>query len=305
MINIRKELGIKIPKFKEILNPTYIYIPLKVNKPHKIKEVFIGEKLEDTNISISGRIKFVARAKDKNYLVIENNYLEKYIPYNKVLDIPSYIYVNCLDKDPFSYNNYYILLKEYDIIYKICNYLLDNGCQKIVFIIPEYFKEQMNLYNEILNKKILFKIVDEYYPLAYPSILSKYINIEESHLINLESFLDYYYNNIRNIIRDTKYITINDGVNPTVLKVKLYTIVNDYLDDYPDKDNIILNNSLNGNKVDKTNVINNDTDNLLLLKKNYSQKKCLNCGLCTRICVSKDKCLHCGLCKYVCPAKRD
>jgi len=299
MINIRKDIGIKIPPFKEILNPQVIYLPLDNNKPKRIEKVFIGNNIDNNICSISGSIKCLAKGKDKNYLVIENNYLEKYIPYNKKLDIKDILYINCLDKDPYSYNNYYILLNEKDIIISICSYLLDNGCQKIVLVMPSYFIKQISIYNEYLNNKILLKIIDEYYPLGYSSILSKSLNINEDYIISLEDFLKYYYFNMKSIYKDYKYITINGNIESIVLKVKLNTIINDYLP----KDNIILNNSLNGKIINKTDIITEDTDTLIYLDTKYKEKKCLNCGLCLRICPSKDKCIRCGLCKYVCPSR--
>ena len=336
MINIRKEQKIAIPQeYLEYLNPNYVFIPIKENKNYPKTLVKKDDLIEDIKVPITGNILATAVNKDKRYLIIKNNHLEETNKYEtkvsknsdkkkeKVEFLENFknketIYINTFDKDALAFNNYYLLLKEKDKVIFTLNYLIENtDLKEIYLVIPATYEKVINEYKKIKDKKIKLIILNDYFALGYNDILSKYLRVNSSNIISIETLFDTYYV-IKSKNSNYVYLTINGNIKATVFKATKYTILKELLEylkiDANDIE-ICLNNSLINKNIGIQYVINEETKLIIINKKDKvleSKRKdtCSNCGLCYTLCpwhinpLKTNNCYNCGLCNYVCPSKR-
>ena len=336
MINIRKEQKIAIPQeYLEYLNPNYVFIPIKENKNYPKTLVKKDDLIEDIKVPITGNILATAVNKDKRYLIIKNSHLdeanndETRVSKNsdkkkeKVEFLENFknketIYINTFDKDALAFNNYYLLLKEKDKVIFTLNYLIENtGLKEIYLVIPATYEEVINEYKKIKDKKIKLIILNDYFALGYNDILSKYLRVNSSNIISIETLFNTYYV-IKSKNSNYVYLTINGNIKTTVFKATKYTILKELLEylkiDINDIE-ICLNNSLINKNIGIQYVINEETKLIIINKKDKvleSKRKdtCSNCGLCYTLCpwhinpLKTNKCYDCGLCNYICPSKR-
>ncbi len=337
MINIRKEQKIAIPQeYLEYLNPNYVFIPIKENKNYPKTLVKKDDLIEDIKVPITGNILATAVNKDKRYLIIKNSHLEETnkdetrVSKNsdkkqeKVEILENFknketIYINTFDKDALAFNNYYLLLKEKDKVIFTLNYLIENtGLKEIYLVIPATYEEVINEYKKIKDKKIKLIILNDYFALGYNDILSKYLRVNSSNIISIETLFNTYYV-IKSKNSNYVYLTINGNIKATVFKATKYTILKELLEylkiDINDIE-ICLNNSLINKNIGIQYVINEETKLIIINKKDKvleSKKRkdtCSNCGLCYTLCpwhinpLKTNKCYDCGLCNYICPSKR-
>ena len=336
MINIRKEQKIAIPQeYLEYLNPNYVFIPIKENKNYPKTLVKKDDLIEDIKVPITGNILATAVNKDKRYLIIKNSHLdeankdETRVSKNsdkkkeKVEFLENFknketIYINTFDKDALAFNNYYLLLKEKDKVIFTLNYLIENtGLKEIYLVIPATYEEVINEYKKIKDKKIKLIILNDYFALGYNDILSKYLRVNSSNIISIETLFNTYYV-IKSKNSNYVYLTINGNIKTTVFKATKYTILKELLEylkiDINDIE-ICLNNSLINKNIGIQYVINEETKLIIINKKDKvleSKRKdtCSNCGLCYTLCpwhinpLKTNKCCDCGLCNYICPSKR-
>lgn len=336
MINIRKEQKIAIPQeYLEYLNPNYVFIPIKENKNYPKTLVKKDDLIEDIKVPITGNILATAVNKDKRYLIIKNSHLdeankdETKVSKNsdkkkeKVEFLENFknketIYINTFDKDALAFNNYYLLLKEKDKVIFTLNYLIENtGLKEIYLVIPATYEEVINEYKKIKDKKIKLIILNDYFALGYNDILSKYLRVNSSNIISIETLFNTYYV-IKSKNSNYVYLTINGNIKTTVFKATKYTILKELLEylkiDINDIE-ICLNNSLINKNIGIQYVINEETKLIIINKKDKvleSKRKdtCSNCGLCYTLCpwhinpLKTNKCYDCGLCNYICPSKR-
>lgn len=336
MINIRKEQKIAIPQeYLEYLNPNYVFIPIKENKNYPKTLVKKDDLIEDIKVPITGNILATAVNKDKRYLIIKNSHLdeankdETRVSKNsdkkqeKVEFLENFknqetIYINTFDKDALAFNNYYLLLKEKDKVIFTLNYLIENtGLKEIYLVIPATYEKVINEYKKIKDKKIKLIILNDYFALGYNDILSKYLRVNSSNIISIETLFNTYYV-IKSKNSNYVYLTINGNIKATVFKATKYTILKELLEylkiDINDIE-ICLNNSLINKNIGIQYVINEETKLIIINKKDKvleSKRKdtCSNCGLCYTLCpwhinpLKTNKCYNCGLCNYICPSKR-
>ena len=336
MINIRKEQKIAIPQeYLEYLNPNYVFIPIKENKNYPKTLVKKDDLIEDIKVPITGNILATAVNKDKRYLIIKNSHLdeankdETRVSKNsdkkkeKVEFLENFknqesIYINTFDKDALAFNNYYLLLKKKDKVIFTLNYLIENtGLKEIYLVIPATYEEVINEYKKIKDKKIKLIILNDYFALGYNDILSKYLRVNSSNIISIETLFNTYYV-IKSKNSNYVYLTINGNIKTTVFKATKYTILKELLEylkiDINDIE-ICLNNSLINKNIGIQYVINEETKLIIINKKDKvleSKRKdtCSNCGLCYTLCpwhinpLKTNKCYDCGLCKYICTSKR-
>ena len=336
MINIRKEQKIAIPQeYLEYLNPNYVFIPIKENKNYPKTLVKKDDLIEDIKVPITGNILATAVNKDKRYLIIKNSHLdeankdETRVSKNsdkkkeKVEFLENFknketIYINTFDKHTLAFNNYYLLLKEKDKVIFTLNYLIENtGLKEIYLVIPATYEEVINEYKKIKDKKIKLIILNDYFALGYNDILSKYLRVNSSNIISIETLFNTYYV-IKSKNSNYVYLTINGNIKTTVFKATKYTILKELLEylkiDINDIE-ICLNNSLINKNIGIQYVINEETKLIIINKKDKvleSKRKdtCSNCGLCYTLCpwhinpLKTNKCYDCGLCNYICPSKR-
>lgn len=336
MINIRKEQKIAIPQeYLEYLNPNYVFIPIKENKNYPKTLVKKDDLIEDIKVPITGNILATAVNKDKRYLIIKNSHLEEAnkdetrvsknsdkkkekVEFLENFKNKETIYINTFDKDALAFNNYYLLLKEKDKVIFTLNYLIENtGLKEIYLVIPATYEEVINEYKKIKDKKIKLIILNDYFALGYNDILSKYLRINSSNIISIETLFNTYYV-IKSKNSNYVYLTINGNIKTTVFKATKYTILKELLEylkiDINDIE-ICLNNSLINKNIGIQYVINEETKLIIINKKDKvleSKRKdtCSNCGLCYTLCpwhinpLKTNKCYDCGLCNYICPSKR-
>ena len=336
MINIRKEQKIAIPQeYLEYLNPNYVFIPIKENKNYPKTLVKKDDLIEDIKVPITGNILATAVNKDKRYLIIKNNHLEETnkdetkvsknsdkkkekVEFLENFKNKETIYINTFDKDALAFNNYYLLLKEKDKVIFTLNYLIENaGLKEIYLVIPATYEEVINEYKKIKDKKIKLIILNDYFALGYNDILSKYLRVNSSSIISIETLFNTYYV-IKSKNSNYVYLTINGNIKTTVFKATKYTILKELLEylkiDINDIE-ICLNNSLINKNIGIQYVINEETKLIIINKKDKvleSKRKdtCSNCGLCYTLCpwhinpLKTNKCYDCGLCNYICPSKR-
>lgn len=336
MINIRKEQKIAIPQeYLEYLNPNYVFIPIKENKNYPKTLVKKDDLIEDIKVPITGNILATAVNNDKRYLIIKNNHLEETnkdetkvsknsdkkkekVEFLENFKNKETIYINTFDKDALAFNNYYLLLKEKDKVIFTLNYLIENtGLKEIYLVIPATYEEVINEYKKIGDKKIKLIILNDYFALGYNDILSKYLRVNSSNIISIETLFNTYYV-IKSKNSNYVYLTINGNIKTTVFKATKYTILKELLEylkiDINDIE-ICLNNSLINKNIGIQYVINEETKLIIINKKDKvleSKRKdtCSNCGLCYTLCpwhinpLKTNKCYDCGLCNYICPSKR-
>lgn len=335
MINIRKEQKIAIPQeYLEYLNPNYVFIPIKENKNYPKTLVKKDDLIEDIKVPITGNILATAVNNDKRYLIIKNNHLEETnkdetkvsknsdkkkekVEFLENFKDKETIYINTFDKDALAFNNYYLLLKEKDKVIFTLNYLIENtGLKEIYLVIPATYEKVINEYKKIKDKKIKLIILNDYFALGYNDILSKYLRVNSSNIISIETLFNTYYV-IKSKNSNYVYLTINGNIKTTVFKATKYTILKELLEylkiDINDIE-ICLNNSLINKNIGIQYVINEETKLIIINKKDkvLESKKdtCSNCGLCYTLCpwhinpLKTNKCYDCGLCNYICPSKR-
>ena len=336
MINIRKEQKIAIPQeYLEYLNPNYVFIPIKENKNYPKTLVKKDDLIEDIKVPITGNILATAVNKDKRYLIIKNSHLDEAnkdetrvsknsdkkkekVEFLENFKSQETIYINTFDKDALAFNNYYLLLKEKDKVIFTLNYLIENtGLKEIYLVIPATYEEVINEYKKIKDKKIKLIILNDYFALGYNDILSKYLRVNSSNIISIETLFNTYYV-IKSKNSNYVYLTINGNIKTTVFKATKYTILKELLEylkiDINDIE-ICLNNSLINKNIGIQYVINEETKLIIINKKDKvleSKRKdtCSNCGLCYTLCpwhinpLKTNKCYDCGLCNYICPSKR-
>lgn len=335
MINIRKEQKITIPQeYLEYLNPNYVFIPIKENKNYPKTLVKKDDLIEDIKVPITGNILATAVNKDKRYLIIKNSHLDEAnkdetkvsknsdkkkenVEFLENFKNQETIYINTFDKDALAFNNYYLLLKEKDKVIFTLNYLIENtGLKEIYLVIPATYEKVINEYKKIKDKKIKLIILNDYFALGYNDILSKYLRVNSSNIISIETLFNTYYV-IKSKNSNYVYLTINGNIKTTVFKATKYTILKELLEylkiDINDIE-ICLNNSLINKNIGIQYVINEETKLIIINKKDkvLESKKdtCSNCGLCYTLCpwhinpLKTNKCYDCGLCNYICPSKR-
>ena len=336
MINIRKEQKIAIPQeYLEYLKPDYVFIPIKENKNYPKTLVKKDDLIENIKVPITGNILATAVNKDKRYLIIKNNHLDEAnkdetnvsknsdkkkekVEFLKNFKDKETIYINTFDKDVLAFNNYYLLLKEKDKIIFTLNYLIENtSLKEIYLVIPATYEEIIHEYKKIKDKKIKLIILNDYFALGYNDILSKYLRVNSSNIISIETLFDTYYV-IKSKNSNYVYLTINGNIKTAVIKATKYTILKELLEylkiDINDIE-ICLNNSLINKNIGIQYVINEETKLIIINKKDKvleSKRKdtCSNCGLCYTLCpwhinpLKTNKCYDCGLCNYICPSKR-
>lgn len=337
MINIRKEQKIAIPQeYLEYLKPDYVFIPIKENKNYPKTLVKKDDLIENIKVPITGNILATAVNKDKRYLIIKNNHLDEAnkdetnisknsdkkkekVEFLKNFKDKETIYINTFDKDALAFNNYYLLLKEKDKVIFTLNYLIENtSLKEIYLVIPATYEEIIHEYKKIKDKKIKLIILNDYFALGYNDILSKYLRVNSSNIISIETLFNTYYV-IKSKNSNYVYLTINGNIKTAVIKATKYTILKELLEylkiDINDIE-ICLNNSLINKNIGIQYVINEETKLIIINKKNkvLESKKdkdnCSNCGLCYTLCpwhinpLKTNKCYDCGLCNYICPSKR-
>ena len=167
--------------------------------------------------------------------------------------------------------------------------------------------------------------MDDKYLLGNSFFLLEHLSLKEldTFVIDARDLLDIYYALKYNKAPLETFITISGPSlsRSSVIKVKIGTKIKDIIDNnykLINKNNLyILNGLMTGHEcdIDNTIVTRNTLGVVVIPKAECEEKKCINCGLCFKVCpvkvnpkkvmdarkISKN-CIDCGLCSYMCPS---
>lgn len=236
--------------------------------------------------------------------------------------------ISGIEDEPYIANNVYVvnkyskeILEMADIIssaFKIPNTLIvmkSNDTRNV-----ETYLSKIGTY-----PNISLTLVDDRYLLGKSYFLLEYLNLKEldTLVIDARTFLDMY-----NALRYNKcayetFITIS-GLSvrrSQVIKVKIGSLIQDVINNsikIKDKDCLyVLNGLMTGHECDvsQTVVTKNTLGVVIVPAQKEATSKCINCGLCFKICPVKvnpkkvmdshkisNNCFDCGLCSYICPS---
>lgn len=353
-IDLTSNLNISlVDNYQEVLAPECIYIP--VNDDSKVFINIPSQVLKDDLIlingcnnyfaSISGTATEIVKFNNKKYIKIKNNYLEEStlnthsrhlssltkklflellndVNLGKILDNSiDTLYVNCIDDEPYVFNNYNYLDNNMDDVLKICRVILKLfNYKKIVFVIKQSYQKLINKYVVTISEYGSMEMISvpNIYPIGNMDLLKKTINHNNNdEFIYLSSLIKIIYKVQKNKIKSTSLVTFNGNnvLNPIVFSVKKYTLLSELCKSITLKDSnylIRLNNSLCGNIINSLDIPVDDNIKGVIFNKMVDaiELPCNNCGYCYDVCPVKinplksdEKCLKCGLCNYVCPMK--
>ena len=320
-ININNELNINVTNnYKEILNPDFIFIPIKDSNNITINlkdNVLKGDLVyQDKDIkkysSVSGTFFKVLDINNMKFIVIKNNYLEESkntrarnldnLDKDKFMSIYSnnYIkdilnknintlYINAIDDDPYIYNKYYYLKNNIKDIEAMIKYISSTfKIKKVRMVIKNNYSDLVKNY----TSSITYHKVPNIYPIGNTILLTnQLIKKDNDYLIDLKDLIEMIYEVKKNKVQTEKYISIggNNISNPYVLNVKKYSYLNSLLSNIEilnNKYNVILNNSLCGDVIKvKEVVISSLTNGIIINKLNKEEEcECSKCALCHSVC---------------------
>lgn len=353
-IDLTSKLNIMpVDDYQELLAPECIYIPISndsklfIDIPSKVLKDDLIATRDGVNYfsSISGEATGTVELNQQKYLKIINNYLEDSTlkthsrhlnsltkeSFTEILndnnlsnilnkDIKT-LYIDCIDDEPYIFNNYIFLNNNMDIVLKTCKVLLKIfSYEKIVLVIKQNYQNLINKYIVTISEygSIEMISVPNIYPIGNIELLKNTISHQKNdEFIYLNDLIKIIYKVRKNKIRDTVFITINGNnvKNPTVFQVKKYQLLSDVFKNIEvinSNYNIYLNNSLCGELLSNLDIIIDDNIKgvILMEKDDCIPLDCNNCGYCYDVCpmkinplVNSEKCIKCGLCNYVCPMK--
>ena len=323
-------------------------------------ELLLTDNNKKIYSTVSGKILGLSNVNNKKYIVIENDckdkeqhkkgtkrFINKYTKeeltelMNTYQVIDNYdekskvLIINGIDEyiDEITYNTL-LKIKTIEILDTIDALIEIMNIKKCFLAVSNKDIECINiLVNNIgTYPKIDLKLFTPNHTIGKKEILvdrltnykNKNYNIQYLNLIDIL--------NIYNVLKKqrpatTTYLTLTGNlINDTkVLKVNIGTNICDILNEYKitNKDNIIVNGLLNGIHIKDPNFIIDKNVRSIFINtiEKYTEKKCINCGICTNVCpvginpkymyfnkdnkseYYKKKCINCGLCSYNCPSK--
>ena len=302
----------------------------------KVQPMMVDNSITNT-IVIQNNFKEEEKSVKKNY----PNKLNKEVLINTLYDfhfkyIASLIenkkitnlVINTLTDEPYILNNQYLLSDKVKEVLEMIDILSNN-----LNIPNSYLAIKSNDTKNIekylgkigMYPNIKVKLIEDKYLLGKDFFLIENMELsyEETLIIDIRTLCEMY-----NAIKYhkntyTTYITIAGCSldKSKVIKVKIGTLLRDVIASkikIKGSDNIfVLDGLLTGHKCDiNTSIVTKNTLGVIVIKdENIKEEKCINCGLCTKICpvrvnprkimetnkVSKN-CLNCGLCSYICPS---
>lgn len=281
------------------------------------------------------------KEKNKNYIrkkelkydkdVIVSKLYEYYFKYiASVLESKKInnLVISGIEDEPYIANNVYVVNKYCKEILEMADILSSTFKIENTYIAMKS-NDTRNV-ETYLNKigtypNISITLVDDKYLLGKSFFLLEYLNLKEldTLVIDARTFLDMY-----NAIEFNKYsyetfITISGPSvsRSQVIKVKIGSKVKDIINNsikLKGKDHIyVLNGLMTGHEcnIDETIITKNTLGVVIVPKEEFKERKCINCGLCFKVCPVKvnpkkvmdshrisNNCLDCGLCTYICPS---
>lgn len=324
---------------KEYLSPEFLYLPISNNVKYYVdsktkiyKETLLFSNSDHKFYSpISGKALGIKKIKNKDFLVLQNNFKEKYstekscrkriskLSKKEVLDI-----LNNADCKYYSSNIKYFLNNFESIDSLVLNMVICEESERINSIIfNEYNNDLMEMFDSISQifdiKKPILIISDtddiniEYvtnltgmypnirivlthdkYPYSHPLLITRKLSVENSLVLNPMDL--YYLNNIlkrdKKVLEKSIYIVGENLENSYLVNTKLNVLVKDILD-------------FCKIKVKSDEVI---CKNSAIKGEIISLDDFLDTDVDSLIIVKKEisdqkECINCGLCNKFCPQK--
>lgn len=331
LITLKKEYDLVLKDtVTEYLNPNFIYLPINERMIIDVKindYIYKGQKIGEYLYSpISGNVLNIKKLEDnKKYIVIENDFKEKYNAKNSIRK----------NLNKLSNEELLGLIKEYDIsIYNKFNknykkliingieeqlyignnmFILKNYCKKFLDLIDdlmEIFKFDdsfillkdidyisINCLNNILGMypNIKIKLLPDKYLISRKELLNKQLNFKDDFLyLDFEELFGLYNYLVRKKIKEEKFITVSGNAinNPQVIKCKIGTplknIIEEILDFNSNEYLIVLNSLICGREINENVIINENVKAIFFMKKVMrNEEKCISCGKCNEVCPVK------------------
>ncbi len=353
-IDLTCELNIlPINDFKEKLAPEYIYLPINDNStlyisiPSKVLKDDLIVKTDNVNYfaSVSGEAITYTTINEKKYIQIKNDYLEnssfnghsknlnkmtKNVFLNMINDSLitekmdkkiGTLYINCIEDEPYFFNNYIYLKHNMEEVLDTCKALLSIfELKKIVLLIKQNYQSLITNYIVTISEygSLEMLTLPNIYPIGNKKLIRSSVKHNENdEFLDLKDLIKIIYKAKKGKINDIKYFTINGNAikEPVVFIAKKQQLLKELLNDIEIIKNdytFTLNNSLCGDNITNKDLVIDDSTNGIIIneKSNEISLPCNNCGLCYNVCPMKinplennSKCIKCGLCNYVCPMK--
>ena len=236
--------------------------------------------------------------------------------------------ISGIEDEPYIANNVYVVSKYSKEILEMADIL--SSAFKIENTLIAMKSNDTRNVETYLSKigtypNICLTLVDDKYLLGKSYFLLEYLDLKEldTLVIDARTFLDMYNALKYNKCTFETFITISGPSvsRSQVIKVKIGTLIKDAIENsikVKGKDNVfILNGLMTGQECDinETVVTRNTLGVVIIPKEEIKESKCINCGLCFKVCPVKvnpkkvmdshkisNNCIDCGLCTYICPS---
>lgn len=234
------------------------------------------------------------------------------------------IIVRALDDEPYIFTESVSLLNHTHDILELLDYISRTLKTKSGVIMVK--STDNKTINKVINlvgsyPRLSIKIMDDIYPLNDVKVIKEIFSKKDliltvSELLEIMSYIK------REKPIFEKYLTISGNAvnNPMIVNVKIGASIKELIDnlvkiDITRKYHYYVNGLMRGNKYENIDeiIIDKDLSGIIINHdKKEIKSKCINCGLCLKVCplkmnpLNKDKkCINCGLCSYVCPSRID
>lgn len=338
---------------KEVLSPQTVTIPYENIEDVLVK---VSDKVFKNQMIVNNKsyspVSGIVSEIDSKFIIITNDYREhtgkkstskksiydidkeniinlvnKYT-YITIKDNYKYLIVSLVDKEKFVLTTKYLISNYIMTILETVDCLaLKLNIDKIYIAVKNKDEEIITTVNNNIGTypNINIKRVNEIYGIGYkevliPSIIKEEVNDDYLYLDCVDIL------SINNAIKNEKptienYLTlINNSTNEAfVINTKIGTKLGELrsLFDISDED-ILVNGLIGGvNKSDEDIVDINTRSVFFANPLILEEQKCINCGLCTKLCpmhlnpkyikthkkVDTSRCIGCGTCTFICPSK--
>jgi len=240
----------------------------------------------------------------------------------------NHLVISGIEDEPYIANNVYVVNKFVKEILEMADILSCSfKIEQTVIAMKSNDTRNIETYLSKIGTypNITLTLVDDKYLLGKPFFLLEYLNLSDldTLVIDARTFLDMYYALKYNKHPHETFITISGPsvLRSKVIKVKIGTLLKDVIDNTVklnyDDNKYILNGLMTGFECDinKAVVTKNTLGVVIIPNKVTEEQKCINCGLCFKVCPVKvnpkkvmdshkisNNCLDCGLCSYICPS---
>ncbi|MBE6148708.1 MAG: 4Fe-4S dicluster domain-containing protein [Firmicutes bacterium] len=236
--------------------------------------------------------------------------------------------ISGIEDEPYIANNVYVVNKYSREILEMADILSSAfKIEKTLIAMKSNDTRNIETYLSKIGTypNISLTLIDDKYLLGKSFFLLEYLNLKDldTLVIDARTFLNMYNALKYNKSSHETFITISGPSvsRSQVIKVKIGSLIKDVINNsinVKNKENIyVLNGLMSGQECDvnETVVTKNTLGVVIIPKEEVKESKCINCGLCFKICPVKvnpkklmdnhkvsNNCIDCGLCSYICPS---